>query len=277
MGFPLDGRRVLVLNSDMRPLTACSWRRGVVMMLEGTGIVMELARDRGGETIPIRSMTTSVDLPSVLLVPKYVKMDDGIRYSRYNCYQRDDFTCQYCGDEDAELTIDHVRPKADIRETGDDEGPLWRNRVTCCQRCNGQKANRSLDEMKGERTWNGRPFRLLNQPLPPDRAGISRFLRLVNRTNLEWLDYLPNWRRVASRVGKGWLLSAQEERSTGEAVLGQADGRDEGGAPPGGGQEAESRGELGGAAGGPDVPDKRRDVASRGRRRADRRGGRRRS
>lgn len=213
MSSTLDGRRVLILNSDMRPLTACNWRRGVVMVLEGTVIVLELARDRGGNVVPIRSTNMSIDLPSVVLVPSYVKMDDGVRYSRYNLYQRDDFTCQYCGDEEAELTVDHVRPKADIRETGDDEGPLWRNRVTACQRCNGQKANRSLEEMRGERTWNGRPFRLIHDPRPPDKAGVSRFLRLVNRNNIEWLDYLPNWRRVANRVGKSWLIRAHEERA----------------------------------------------------------------
>lgn len=276
MSTTLEGRRVLILNSDMRPLTACNWRRGVVMVLEGTAIVLELARGRDGSTVPIRSTNMSIDLPSVVLVPSYVKMDDGIRYSRYNCYQRDDFTCQYCGDEDAELTIDHVRPKADIRETGDDEGPLWRNRVTCCQRCNGQKANRSLDEMRGQRTWNDRPFRLLRDPEPPDKAGVSRFLRLVNRNNLEWLDYIPSWRRVAARVGKSWLIRAHEERA-GEAVLGEADGRHEPGSEAGGGSEAESRGELGGAAGGKGVSDKRRDVASGGRRRTKAGGGRRRS
>jgi hypothetical protein len=275
MSTKLDGRRVLILNSDMRPLTSCNWRRGVVMVLEGTAIVLELARDRDGNTVPIRSTNMSIDLPSVVLVPSYVKMDDGVRYSRYNCYQRDDFTCQYCGDEEAELTVDHVRPKADIRETGD-EGPLWRNRVTACCRCNGQKGSRSLDEMRGQRTWNGRPFKLLRDPEPPNKAGVSRFLRLVNRNNLEWLDYVPNWRRVAARVGKSWLIRAYEERS-GEAVLGEADGRHEPGPEVGGGSEAESRGELGKSSSGEGVEDKRGDVASRGGRRAEGGRGRRRS
>ena len=211
MSSTLDGRRVLILNSDMRPLTACNWRRGVVMVLEGTVIVLELARDRGGNVVPIRSTNMSIDLPSVVLVPSYVKMDDGVRYSRYNLYQRDDFTCQYCGDEEAELTVDHVRPKADIRETGDDEGPLWRNRVTACQRCNGQKANRSLEEMRGERTWNGRPFRLLRNPESPKKSGISRFIRLVHRSNLEWLDYLPGWRTVAKRTGREGIIRAYDD------------------------------------------------------------------
>ena len=276
MSITLDGRRVLILNADMQPLTACGWQRGVVMVLEGTAIVLELARDRDGGTVPIRSTNMSIDLPSVVLVPTYVRRHDQVRYSRYSLYARDDFTCQYCGDEEAELTVDHVRPKADIRQSGDDEGPLWRNRVTCCQRCNGQKGNRSLDEMRGQWTWNGKPFRLSRVPEPPDRAGVSRFLRLVNRNNLEWLDYIQGWRRVAARVGKSWLIRAYEERQ-GEAVFGEADGRHEPGAEAGGGSEAESRGELGEPPGSSSIEDKRDDVASRGGRRTERGRGRRRS
>lgn len=218
MASTLDGRRVLILNSDMRPLTACNWRRGVVMVLEGTAIVLELARDRDGGVVPIRSANMSIDLPSVVLVPSYVKMDDGVRYSRYSLYQRDDFTCQYCGDDEAELTVDHVRPKADIRHTGDDEGNLWYNRVCACSRCNLQKGNRSLEEMRGERTWNGRPFRLRKILGPPDRSGISRFLRLVGRSNLEWLSYLPGWQKIARHTGREWLIRAYEERGGGSSV-----------------------------------------------------------
>ena len=131
MSDRLTGRRVLILNSDLRPLTACGWQRGLVISMEGNAIVLELARDRNGDVIQVHSAGgKAVELPSVLMVMQYVKMVSDIRYSRYLVYARDSYTCQYCGSDEGELTIDHVRPKSDLRKSGDDEGALWFNR--CC-------------------------------------------------------------------------------------------------------------------------------------------------
>lgn len=183
-------------------------------------IVIERARDLEGNVIKIHSAGgLEFDLPSVLMRPQYVKWDKHLKYSRYNVYQRDDYTCQYCGSTEGMLTIDHVRPKSEING---DEGNLWLNRVTCCTICNGQKGNKSLEEMKGERCHNGRPFRLLKQPSLPSRPALSRFLRLIRRDNLEWLDYLPpGWERVAECLGRGWLVKEYLKRD--ETILGESE------------------------------------------------------
>ena len=65
--------------------------------------------------------------------------------------------------------------------------------------------------MAGKRTWNGRPFRLLRKLGPPSETGVSRFIRLVNRTNLCWLSYLPGWQKVAKNTGREWLIQAYDE------------------------------------------------------------------
>lgn len=202
----MKNRRVLILNADMMPLVTCPWQRGMIMMLENTVVVLERAREEDGTLVRIRSAGGEEwDLPSVVMLPSYVKWDRRLRYSRHNVYHRDGYRCQYCGDTDCELTIDHIRPKSEI---DGDEGDLWLNRVTCCSRCNHQKGDRSLGEMRRERTWNGRSFRLLQEPTRPERSSVGRFLRMVRRYNLEWLEYLPGWEFVAKSLGKEWLIRA---------------------------------------------------------------------
>lgn len=216
-------RKVLILNADFRPLTAVSWQRGMRMSFEGMCYVLERARTHAGEPVIIHSPKQEWQLPSVMMNPSYVTLGDHIRYSRYNCIARDDYTCQYCGDPDCEhLTIDHVRPKMEVKGQ---EGDLWRNRVTCCSTCNGQKGHRSLDVMRHERTWNGKLFRLIREPFEPKQASVGRFVKLVGRDNLEWLDYIPGWERVAKRLGRGWLLQAHEEWKGSEALRVEVDGR----------------------------------------------------
>jgi hypothetical protein len=200
----MRNRRVLILNADFRPLTAVSWQRAMQIVVEGSLIVLELARDRNGVPITIHSPGRDWDLPSVMMNPRWVNIGERIRYSRYNCFQRDDYTCQYCGDPNMEhLTIDHVRPKVEVKGR---EGNLWFNRVTCCDLCTGQKGSRSLEQMRDERCWNGKRFRLIREPFEPSQASVSRFVRLVGRDNLEWLDYIPGWEKTAPRISKGWLV-----------------------------------------------------------------------
>ena len=201
-------RRVMVLNADFRPLSAVSWQRGMRMQFEGNCFILELARTYVGEPIIIHSPRAEWNLPSVMMNPSYVSMGDHIRYSRYNAMWRDSYRCQYCGSDEGEMTIDHVRPKVEVKGQ---EKDLWRNRVVCCSICNGQKGHRSLDVMRHERCWNGKLFRLIREPTEPKTASISRFIRLVTRDSLEWLSYIPGWRDAARHLGRGWLIQAHEE------------------------------------------------------------------
>ncbi len=205
----IKNRRALILNADAMPLCTCDWTRAIVMVMQGSMIVLERAREQDGSVVMVRSAGgLEFELPSVLMRSRYVSWDKRLRYSRYNVFQRDGYTCQYCNSADGALTIDHVRPKSKIRAG---EGVLWFNRVTACEKCNGQKANRSIEQMRGERTWNGRPFKLLKEPGLPDRPAVSRFIRRISRKNLEWLDYIPGWELAATRLGKEWLVKAHAE------------------------------------------------------------------
>lgn len=204
----IRNRRVLILNMDFCPLTVVGWERGVTIMIEGTCFVLESARTYDGDPIVIHSPNKEWLLPSVMMSSSYVGRGERVRYSRWNVLARDDYICQYCGEETEHPTIDHIRPKVDIAGR---ERNLWLNRCCCCQVCNGQKGCRSLDVMRHERTHNGRLFKLIREPFEPQHISSHRFIRAVGRDNLEWLNYLNGWERFCKRVGKGWLIQAYEE------------------------------------------------------------------
>ncbi len=61
---------------------------------------------------------------------------------RFSVFQRDQFTCQYCGAQppDVVLVCDHIAPVARGGETSID------NLITSCEACNQGKADRSLGD-----------------------------------------------------------------------------------------------------------------------------------
>jgi hypothetical protein len=67
--------------------------------------------------------------------------------TRWQIFARDGFRCRYCGiqagDDGVTLHLDHVVSVADGGTNAFD------NLVTACQRCNGGKSARSLDEVPG--------------------------------------------------------------------------------------------------------------------------------
>lgn len=58
---------------------------------------------------------------------------------RWEIWERDNFTCQYCGSRKS-LTVDHIVPesKGGVLEN--------RNAVTACENCNSQKGSRTPEE-----------------------------------------------------------------------------------------------------------------------------------
>jgi len=80
--------------------------------------------------------------PSVIRVKSYIKVNHNkVALNRENIYKRDNHECVYCGENNKKLlTLDHVVPKAK-------GGPnTWENLVTACKRCNGEKADLTLEE-----------------------------------------------------------------------------------------------------------------------------------
>lgn len=62
-------------------------------------------------------------------------------------FERDDYTCQYCGTRGTKLECDHIKPVADGGQHTHD------NLCTACFDCNRAKASQSLADWEAKRGW----------------------------------------------------------------------------------------------------------------------------
>lgn len=128
----------LVLNADYRPLSyyplsLWAWQDAVkAAWLDRVNIVAEYDE-------VIRSVSTEIKIPSVVVLKDYVQPQKKIAFTRFNLFLRDAFCCQYCGVRD-DLTFDHVVPRASGGVTS------WENVVAACSKCNLKKGCKSLKQ-----------------------------------------------------------------------------------------------------------------------------------
>ena len=126
----------LVLNADYRPLSyyplsLWPWQEAVkAAFLDRVEIVATYDEC-------VHSPSTSLRIPSVVVLRDYVKPQKSVAFTRFNLFLRDEFCCQYCGAK-GELTFDHVVPRSRGGRTS------WENVVAACASCNLRKANKPL-------------------------------------------------------------------------------------------------------------------------------------
>lgn len=139
---------VLVLNQNYEPINICRVRRAIVLIWQGKA---ELLLNGSGE---VHSVWCSFPLPSVIRLVCMVKRRPRFqrKVNRLEVFDRDKYTCQYCGKRTKELTLDHIIP----RHRGG--GHVWGNVVSCCISCNCRKAGRSPSEAG---------MKLIRQPFSP--------------------------------------------------------------------------------------------------------------
>jgi 5-methylcytosine-specific restriction endonuclease McrA len=125
--------RVLVLNASYEPINVCTVRRAAVLLLKNRAEILE----KGDWALHAESFTLA--RPVVIRLLTYVRIPRDAhrrKITRRAVFARDRWTCQYCGHERGNLTVDHVIP----RSKG---GPsTWENIVTCCAPCNRRKGDR---------------------------------------------------------------------------------------------------------------------------------------
>ena len=128
----------LVLNADYRPLSyyplsLWPWQEAVkAVWLDRVQIVAEYEE-------VVRSPSTTIRIPSVVVLKDFVKPQKRVAFTRFNLFLRDEFSCQYCGSK-GDLTFDHVIPRARGGITS------WENVVAACSRCNLRKGSKSLKQ-----------------------------------------------------------------------------------------------------------------------------------
>lgn len=163
---------VLVINQNYEPVNICMVRRAVVLLYQGKA---EMLEDGSGF---IHSANRTFPLPSVIRLGYMIKrpwLDR--KLTRLEIFNRDKYTCQYCGRQTRQLTLDHVLPRYQGGEH------MWENLVSACIPCNRRKAGRTPEQAG---------MKLLNQPFRP-RSNTPFYIPyhyLQKRS--EWQKYLPH-------------------------------------------------------------------------------------
>ncbi|MBT2132562.1 HNH endonuclease [Planktotalea lamellibrachiae] len=172
--------RTLVLNADMQPLSYAplsiwSWQSALVAVLQDR--VIEV---RTYEDVVVHSATQAFEVPSVIALKRYRKRKN-VSFTRYNVFLRDEFRCQYCGEQFdiRDLTFDHVVPRS---KNG---GSNWHNIATCCGADNVRKANRTPEQAG---------MKLRRAPYEPTAHELDAVARRLphprERLHRTWMDFL---------------------------------------------------------------------------------------
>lgn len=203
----MEKRNILILNGGLPYQVRPYWDE-MENVFTGKSYIIESYPD-----FPLRRAGGQVVMmcPAVVMLTTYRSYIPHVVYNRMNLFQRDEYTCQYCGkyiEDSEEREVEHVIP----RSADNFPGTQFENVVLACSHCNRKKSNKTLEQMKHEVCWNGKPFQLIKKPhVPRDRVGYAQFTSMVNEKNLMWLNYIPDWENYAVTNHKEWLLDAYTE------------------------------------------------------------------
>ena len=163
---------VLVLNQSYEPLNICRVRRAVVLLYQNKAEMLE-----NGVGF-IHSANHEFPVPSVIRLAAMVRRPPrlGRKLTRLEVFKRDHYTCQYCGKETRQLTLDHVVP----RYRGGEH--TWENVVSACVPCNRRKAGRTPKEAS---------MRLIHHPSRPRDYGLFYIPAHYSYIRSEWQKFLP--------------------------------------------------------------------------------------
>lgn len=162
---------VLVLNQSYEPLTVCRARRAIVLIFQGKAEMLE-----NGIGF-IHSISETFPLPSVIRLARLIRRPRRKRrLTRFEIFNRDRYTCQYCSQQTRHLTLDHVIP----RYRGGQH--TWENVVSSCVSCNRHKAGRTPKEAG---------MKLIRLPSPPSGSPFFSVPYHYMQTRDEWQKYLP--------------------------------------------------------------------------------------
>jgi len=163
---------VLMLNRNYQPIHVCNLKRAVVLLFVGKAEVVENGRGS------IRTPSIVFPCPSVIRLAYMVQRPQPrVRLTKREIFRRDNYTCQYCGRESRNLTVDHVIP----RHLGGEHE--WANLVSACPACNLRKGGRTLREAG---------MSLLRKPREPYASAGYLFGRYLSQ-NEEWGKFILGW------------------------------------------------------------------------------------
>jgi len=162
---------VLVLNQNYEPLNVCNIPRAFRLVFGAKAEVIEYNHAE------IRTVRRVYRAPSVIRLQHHVKRPrPRVKLTRREVFSRDRNTCQYCGRQANDLTLDHILP----RHRGG--GHTWENLVAACKSCNHRKGGHTPEEAR---------LRLVRPPFEPRSDLYSLFTPyLADDRNEAWRTYL---------------------------------------------------------------------------------------
>ncbi len=163
---------VLVLNANFEPINICNTRRAIGLILSGKAAMVLNGRGY------IHTVSQIFPRPSVIRLEQMApRPRPRVKLTRREVFRRDNYTCQYCGRKDGDLTLDHVTP----RHQGGEH--VWTNVVTACSACNHRKGGRSPEEAH---------MHLLRPPREPPANAAYLFGKHLEEYR-EWEPYIQGW------------------------------------------------------------------------------------
>lgn len=162
---------VLVLNQDYEPLNVTNLPRAFKLVFGSKAEILEY------DHLVIRTQRQTFHAPSVIRLQHHIRRPrPRVKLTRREVLARDRHTCQYCGRQSSDLTLDHVMP----RHRGGAHS--WDNLVAACKQCNHRKGGRTPEEAR---------IRLLRAPFEPRSDLYSLFSPyLEDARNEAWRTYL---------------------------------------------------------------------------------------
>ena len=131
----------LLLNQDgtllsMLPPSVIDWTYAIKLYYLNKVLIVKEYDDW-----EIHSQKLTMKVPSIVMTKRYVRPRQKVLFNRKMLYLRDNYTCQYCGEQfhAKDLTLDHVKP----RSMGGISS--WSNLVTCCATCNWLKGAKVME------------------------------------------------------------------------------------------------------------------------------------
>jgi len=164
--------RTLVLNAGYEPMQLISWQRALCL------VVARKAEIVARYDKVVRSVSTSMPLPSVVRLVRYVSAVSyfgRVRCTRKNILLRDLHQCQYCGLKcrGSQISVDHIIPKSKGGKT------TWDNVVAACHDCNRRKGSLTLSDA-------GMVLRKV-----PKRPSWRELIACLSQdSGVEWANYL---------------------------------------------------------------------------------------
>lgn len=163
---------VLVLNANFEPINVCNTRRAIGLLLSGKAALVVNGRGY------IHTVSDILPKPSVIRLEDMIhRPRPRVKLTRREVFRRDNYTCQYCGKREGNLTVDHVYP----RHLGGEH--IWTNVVAACPACNHRKGGRPMEEVH---------MHLLHIPKEPPANAMYLYGRHLSEF-VEWEPYINGW------------------------------------------------------------------------------------